>query len=430
MPPCREGNLPLSVTSPQADRDVHLVGPTHIDDAPRKLIVFTAIVLMAALFLQRFGLPAGAKSISIVGPIGIGAAVYGVANGYLSFSPIRLFLYLALSFCAVCGLLYHATTAPRFAAAPVAESLAQFLVLTSFATLSFAYRISEERFFALVTRCLVIVAGAGLLQFAAQFIGLKLFSFRGIVPSAILFEDGYNLSIPIGIGSLLKANGFFLLEPSIFSQFMALGLVIELLTARRSWFLGLFAAGLVVSGSGTGWLVLAGFLVSVVLSMGGRGMLLAVSTIIIGGVGIVVLSLLAPQLAAALSGRLNEITEPSTSGHLRFITPFWVLGDVLARQPLAALLGIGAGVSERLTLPYEYDVNTPIKIFVEYGFPALLAYLGTLCLGSKTLVQRALVLPGLVLLLFTGGYQQFPPVLFPVLLIISVAKLEPGKWRG
>ena len=120
-------------------------------------------------------------------------------------------------------------------------------------------------------------------------------------------------------------------------------------------------------------------------------------------------------------------TTPSTSGHLRFITPYWTLADTLGRDPVALLLGIGAGVSERLSLPYDYNVNTPVKVLLDYGLPALVAYLLLFVLGRKSPVQGALVLPGLVLFLFTGGYQQFPPVLFPVLLLLCVARLRPSS---
>jgi len=52
------------------------------------------------------------------------------------------------------------------------------------------------------------------------------------------------LRISVGVGDLLKANGFFLIEPSVFSQFMALALIIELLTTRRPRHMLLFIAAL------------------------------------------------------------------------------------------------------------------------------------------------------------------------------------------
>jgi hypothetical protein len=345
---------------------------------------------------------------------------------------LRLGCFIALCVFILIGQIHLVTGVSRFAAEPSLQSLAQFLVLTSFALLAFARPLPERRFFDLVSRCIGLIAIAGLLQFCAQFIGLPLFSFRGLVPDAALFEDGYNLAIPFGIGSLLKSNGFFLLEPSIFSQFMAMGLAVEILTARRWRFLSLFAAGLIVSGSGTGWLVIGAFVISVAFGMGLRGVAIAVAVIAIFGVLAAGMAVVSPEMLAAFADRVGEISQPSTSGHLRFITPFWVAGDVLARDPSVAWFGLGAGVSEKLTLPYEYDVNTPIKIILEFGFPAFLAYLGVLFLGTKSPIQRSLVLPGVVLLLFTGGYQQFPPVLFPILLIVSVARLEteaPGSVR-
>jgi hypothetical protein len=395
-------------------------------ESNRPLLGFCTLILLSSLLLQRIGLPAGAKSINIVGPIGMAAAGYALATGLLAFNRWRLACFLALSLWILIGQVHLSTSISRFAADASPQSLAQFLILTSFATIAFGRPIAEERFFNLVSKCLALIAIAGLLQFVAQFAGLQLFSFRGLVPNALLFEDGYNLIIPFGIGSLIKSNGFFLLEPSIFSQFMALGIAVETLTSRRPRLLALFVAGLVVSGSGTGWLVLIAFVLSVAFGMGLRGIGIAAAVIVGFGIVGLILSVAAPDVIGAFSDRLGEISTQSTSGHLRFITPYWVAGDVLARDPMVALFGLGAGVSERLTLPYEYDVNTPVKIVLEYGFPALIAYLGVLSMGAKTSVQRTLVFPSLVLLLLTGGYQQFPPVLFPILLIISIAKLEPS----
>ena len=137
-------------------------------------------------------------------------------------------------------------------------------------------------------------------------------------------------------------------------------------------------------------------------------------------------AIVAPDLVAAVGSRLDEITRPGTSGHLRFITPFWMLSDVMSANPYAFLIGIGSGVSERLVLPYEYDVNTPVKVMVDYGAPALLSYVLLFVLGQKTRMQAAIVLPALVLFFFTGGYQQFPPMIFIVLLLTAVARLRPA----
>ena len=388
-------------------------------------LLFTTVVAGSALFLQRFGVPAGEKAINVVGFIGLGAAAAGLLRKELAFDRVRFCAFLLLCTLAVLGLAYNQVFPNRFQVPPSQQSLLQFLLFSSFATLSFARPMPEAIFFRRVTNLFGIVAAAGIVQFLAQFVGLGLFAFRGLVPDQVLFEDGYNLQIPAGFGGLFKSNGFFLLEPSIFSQVMALALMIEVLTFVRPRFLLLFLAGLLLSMAGTGWLVIAAFVLTVTFGLGWRGVGMAVATLaVLAGIGFAV-ALFAPDAAAAFSGRLDEVFLPRTSGHLRFVTPFWLLSDVLQLQPDSLWAGLGGGVSERVPLSYEYNVNTPVKIVLEYGLPALLTYLVLLVGGKRTSRQRILVPPCLVLLMFTGGYQQFPPLLFLVLLIISVARLEP-----
>ena len=393
--------------------------------AERQALNFTTAILCACLFLQRFGVPLGGQSVSLVGPIGLALAFLGLLTGALAFSIWRLVAFLALTGIAVLGMVWQSSVPSSFDGGSQVQSTAQFLLLTSFAVFSFATPISERRFFARVNFWLAVIAVAGIAQFAAQFVGLGLFAFTGLLPDAILFEARYNLQIPIGFAGLFKANGFFLVEPSVFSQFMSIGLIIEILSGKRLKYLLLFSAGLMLSVSGTGWIVLASFVAAAALGMGLRGLAIAAGTLLAAAVMALAVVQFAPDLADAFGERLGEISRMGTSGHLSFITPFWLLDDVLARVPAAALVGIGGGISEKLTMPYDYNVNTPIKVALEYGFPALVAYLALFVLGAKSPVQAGLVVPVIVLFLFTGAYQQFPPVLFLLLLLISVARLRP-----
>lgn len=398
------------------------------DDAQVGAIWFTAGILFAALILQRFGLPLGGKAFSLVGPIGLGLAAWGVFNGTLAFDRGRLAAYCALAACAVLGLAWHALSPAGFGGSGAnLESLSQFLLLTGFACLTFAQPVDERRFFREVNRWFAVVAAAGVLQFVLQFVGLRVFSFTGIVPGVLLFEFGYNLVIPTGIGDTLKSNGFFLVEPSVFSQVMALALIIEVLAFRRVAFLCLFVAGLLTSFAGTGWIVLGSFVAAAGLGLGWRGLAIAAGMVLVVAVLFGVVSNFAPDVAGAFQQRMDEISRPGTSGHRRFITPFWLLDDTLSAAPSAALLGLGSGVSERLTLPYAYDVNTPIKIGLDYGFPALLTYVLLFVMGRKSPIQAAILVPAAVMFFITGSYQQFPPMLFLVLLLTSVARLRPSQ---
>ncbi len=391
-----------------------------------QVLYLSAAIMAMSMLLQRFGLPFGGQSISLVGPLGLLVFAAFLLRGTLALDRKRVILYLALVTCAVLGIAWRAAGLGWTGGEASSNSLLQFLVLTSVAMLTFAEPVDETRFFRAINQLFLLIALAGMLQFAAQFVGVRLFSFTGLLPDAALFEQGYHLEIPVGVGDLLKSNGFFLVEPSVFSQVMALALIIELLALRRPLYLAAFAAGLLLAFSGTGWIVIATFVITAPLGMGRRGLMLAavVVALLLALAGLA--AVLAPDVMAVFQARLDEISTPGTSGHLRFITPFWLLGDVFTASPSAALIGIGSGAAERLTMPYEYNVNTPIKIALEYGVPALVAYVLLFAMARRTALQSALALPAIVLFFFTGGYQQFPPMIFMVLLLISIARLAPA----
>ena len=422
--------LPM-IGLPGSVAPVGQMAPDHLarDDVGMledRAIRLTGVLMFTALFLQRFAIPIG-TGVDVVGPIGLAVAAYGLLRGTLALHRGRTMLFLLLAAATFLALAFHVSGTDGVQYATDTNSLSQFLLLTGFAVVSFSQPVDERRFFHTVNFFLMLIAVAGIAQFIAQFVGLKLFAFTGLLPASMLFESGYNLQILIGVGEILKSNGFFLLEPSVLSQMMVLGLIIEVLVSRRLAYLGLFTAGLLLSFSGTGWIVLAGFLVGVIISMGWRGLTLAGLAVAVLGVAGLAAILIVPDFAYALLGRAGEITQPGTSGFLRFITPFWVLNDMLTARPSVAWAGLGSGVTERLTMPYDYAVNTPVKISLDYGFPILLIYLSLFFVARRTKVQTALLLPLMVLFLFTGGYQQFPPILFIVLLLIAVAWLRPSQ---
>ena len=218
-----------------------------------------------------------------------------------------------------------------------------------------------------------------------------------------------------------------MVEASIYSQFMAMGLAIEFTYFRRIRYLAIFALGLVLSFSGTGWLIMGAFVVGAVARQGGRGLKIGLGALSAAGVGLGVLAVASPELFEQYVGRVGEFTTPGSSGHLRFVTPWWAMSDFMGETPWALLVGGGAGVSERLhtQFTYFYGVNTPMKIALEYGLPGLVAYLALFLAADRTPRQSTLLAPALMFFLFTGTYAQFPPILFPVLLITSVARLRP-----
>jgi hypothetical protein len=213
----------------------------------------------------------------------------------------------------------------------------------------------------------IVITFCGLIQIAGQFLagGLFLDPIR-LLPSSFLL-DGYNTTYPIAYGeALLKPNGMFLLEPSFFSQMIALGLLSELVFFRRKWRMILFVIGLGASFSGTGIIIL----------------LLAL--IFIGSArAILGFALLAAILIAAISAlgygdiylaRATETSDSRSSGNMRFVAPYQDMLDAWQEKTSSCLFGKGAGVSQRMSTAVDANFGPIAKVGVEYGIVGLVAF--------------------------------------------------------
>jgi hypothetical protein len=379
------------------------------------------------LLLQRFAIPFGENGVDVVGPLGLLIAVSALAHGTLTIHRQRLGIFaLLLAWFMINGAV-QAIYPGAFGDLISFKSLGQLVLVTSFCIFSFSQPVDEVSFFRGATSVLIAIAAAGIIQFIVQFAGLSLFSFSGLVPNALLLETGFNVVIPVGIGTLNKANGFFLLEPSIFSQAMAMGLIIEILTLRRLLFLSVFTIAILLAFSGTGLLVLAAFVISVAARLGIRGVVIGVvsATMVVIAGGLLVYLL--PEVAHVFTGRLHEFNSPGSSGYARFHSPFLALESAWNRDNLAWLTGMGAGAGKRISIAIDYDTNIPIKITLEYGLPGLLLYTAMIFQANRTRTQDALLFPSIVLLFFAGDYTEFAPTLFPMFLLLCVARLRPER---
>jgi len=393
--------------------------------------LFVSTMLFLCLFVQRFGTPlsGGTMIFNIVGPLGLLVALLATFAGILAFHPTRLIIFVTLLMLVMLGQVHAYLGIVADNGTVDLPSMAQWLGITSFAVFVCTQRIPEDAFFALVNRFLFVIAIAGIIQFFAQFVGISIFHFSGLLPARMLAESKWHMQIPMGIGDLYKSNGFFLVEPSVTSQLLAMGIIIEILFFQRMLYLLVFGFSLVLALSGTGELVLGTFVLTVAVRLRGKGVALAAACIAFAGLIAVVVMLTVPAVADIVVARLNEFNTIGSSGFLRFVSPFWLISDVLRDYPSASLLGIGAGMSERLTLPYYYSVDTPVKIAIEYGFPVLILYVSLFLSGQRTPRQSALVPPALVLLMLAGGYQQFGPMVYLIVLLIctvSLTEVAPG----
>ena len=397
--------------------------PGVIDARPQPT-GFVLTTLMACVLLQRFVIPLGPDmKVPVATPIVLGVAMLELAAGRLRLNAKRFLLFSALVATALLGLVLHnlASTAPEVSFA----SLANGLLVTAFATLTFETAMPERKFFRYFTACFGIVAVASVLQFVGQFFGVMAFEFSGVIPKEYLLEGDFTTFQPIAYGvDIFRSNGFFLAEPSLVGQFMAVAVMIEILCECRVAWLMLYIAAMIVAVSGTGMLVLAAFVAPMALWSGRRGLLMVLVMAGIAVVAFFVVALAMPDLVNIILVRSGEFSDQEASGNARFIGAFAIVVDAVRLWPWAIAIGTEPGIADHLDVPYLYLPNTATKYIIEYGILGFTLYLALILSAQRTSRQKALLIPMLVLLLLTGQYQQFSPIVFPVLLIITVARLR------
>jgi len=190
-------------------------------------------------------------------------------------------------------------------------------------------------------------------------------SLEKIVPSEFLVS-GYNYVQPIQYGSrLMKPNAIFLLEASFVSQYLALGLIVELIFFGRMWRMVFLTAGLLLTFAGTGLLLVILCAPFLVFRMSWRVMLVALVVLVFAG------------FAAAefgwytqVSHRLTEYQIANSSAHERFVSPATALLDFLQR-PDALYSGLGAG---QIDVGHGEAWWPLTKVTVEYGVLTTIAF--------------------------------------------------------
>ncbi|HKO51510.1 MAG TPA: hypothetical protein VJV79_27565 [Polyangiaceae bacterium] len=383
-----------------------------------------ASILISCIFLQRLGISFGSNKLPLPALIVVAVFLLLIARNEVLISASSLSRYLLLCTCAVFSTALALAFPPSSTEASI-PSVYYLLLLYAFVVLRPRAAIGILPTLRLFRSFVAIVAICGALQFALQFVGIRLFSFEGIVPEALLGEAGSNVVIPIWPGAAVyKANGFFMSEPSSFSQLLALGIVVEFIYFRSTLRMAMLAAALLLAFSGTGLLVL-GFAVLLV-SLGDRRLLSQLAKFGIVAVVVVVLfsAFASQEYLDAFTRRTTELSGERSSGHLRFVTPYKMLAELASDTRL--LVGFGPGTAERFR-DFRYGINALTKTLIEYGIVGLLAYVSLLMSVFYRRDMRLLSAVCLFLFVFGGGYLLNPPIVY---LLTALLTWGPGEAVG
>jgi hypothetical protein len=355
-------------------------------------------VMISVTVLQRFAIPGTGGVVGVGFALGICATGLGLGQRILQVDPARVAMYTV----AMSGLLL--TLFFKFAS----YSSTSFLMLAvMYMPFVAVLPVTEDEYRRILGIFQAIMAGltcCGLVQISVQFAAGPdwMFPLDQILPKSF-FIGGFNLQIPVTEGmAYLKSTGLVFLEPSHFSQFLALSIVVEIAYFRRLGRLALLAAAYVTSFSGTGLVILGVVAVPIVLRSRQYWLLLLVIVVAIA------LPLLQNvPLFALFFDRLNEFDNPLGSGSMRFFGPFWLTDDVLFRHPTEFLFGYGPGSIGKIKGQVDYEVSDSswLKLLVEYGLVGTFSFLPfyTYVLFARS-ADRLLSLACLAQFMLLGGF--------------------------
>lgn len=332
------------------------VGSAHDAKSVRRWLF---IILFSAVFLQRFGIPLGPDGTPFNLMVTLGAIGALFLTGRVDVEPIRCALVLLFAAYSLVGTMFNGDHASWLSAG---------FVLATYIPFAFVLRDSDAYF----TDCLrayqsmmVVCAACGIAQFFLQYVisSHLLYTFHGFLPPAMLI-DGFANLLPISYGSPLnRSNGFFMVEPSTFSQFVAISIIIELVFFQVKWRLILFGASLLFAYSGTGLVALV--LVPVILLHRRSFGTIAVLLLFAG------LAAMTSQLwhMDVIGKRATEFNSNESSAHARYFAPADLLAEYLLPFPQRLLFGAGPGSLRTYILLMPFETHDPAwaKLLFEYG---------------------------------------------------------------
>lgn len=363
------------------------------------------LVSIVVIFGQRFVIPLGGFAIPIIVFI-----VYLVLGAWLLLGKIRInWLRLAAYLVTVMFLTisYILSTLRGNI-----QSLPSFLyLLLLYLPVIAVYRdgAGQDRYFATFQGGMLAAAVLGITQFVLQYLGISLSALIfDHIPSQLI-DQQYNYLIRVSSASPYnKANGVFMLEPSFFSKWLAVAVLVVLLRRTNPRRLLAYLSAMLLSFSGTGMITLG---IGAALQL----VHLRMRWIII--FSLVTIPILALFMASGFWGfwweRLGEFGRTGTSADLRFIAPYQSMAKFIqSGDSLTFLFGAGAGTvdDEFIRLYSDRNLHPPLvlKLLYEYGFFATISFLALLLIcffHQKELLPLATSLFIMYAFLSTGLLQ-------------------------
>ncbi len=384
--------------------------------------IFIHIAFITCLCLQRFGFMIGDSALFLSLPVFALMIFWAYMTGFGELRPNIAGLYALFAAVALTSTLI-ALLVPDTRFGTSITSLGSILVSYILLTVGPGSRFDRSQVLPIFMVYVRVCAALGIAQYFAQFAGFQAFSFMKLFPALepVLVERLFNHAPIMGYGStIMRSNGFFLIEPSTFSQILALGFAIDFFIMRRLKWLPLYLVAYLFSNAGTGLLVL-GLGLTIYALVDWRKLGRLAGFFVLASVFLVAATFLFPDQIASIADRADEIGSSRSSGYIRYLAQF----DLIARYggEARALIGWGPGAMERAEGFLRGSGNPSLKLFIDYGLIGLMMFWTFLV---SAMWRRDIVLVPIMLLVqfqLGGGSLLFSPLL----VLISMLCIWSGR---
>ena len=210
-----------------------------------------------------------------------------------------------------------------------------------------------------------------------------------------------------------RPNGFFFLEPSFVSAFLATATVLEINYLRRLWCVVLMSVATFVSMGATGVTMLV--IAAPFLLFRESPRIMVAATILVA-IALIVVSML--NVPLPLISRTDELSTTKSSGGDRIVFSSTELLKWLL-DPFSNWVGAGAGSSP------PGQVWPLLKLLREFGPLAMISFLVLYIWGMVKNASLALKVALSVVFHFTGGYLLSPTMVELVIMFCFI--LSPNE---
>jgi hypothetical protein len=341
--------------------------------APPRARTLVLALLLVLLLGQRFGVPiSDAQQIPAALLLATGLLALGLLTGAFVLDRQRTLLYL------ISMTILTLLTVVSLARQQEPSVLSVFFVIALYALATVrASALEADEVRSLLdsyVRIMSVLAVIGIIHAGVQYLGIPYDDwFARVVPEPLIMQ-GYNTGDPIAWDSpIYRTNGVVFLEPSFFSYFLGIAVVVALYRGHSVWTVSLLMVAIVPTLAGNGLVVVAAGIVALAFGRHRRNLLV----LVVPAAAAVMLALATP-LADHFLNRVTEVSNPDSSSSMRLVQPYEMLWPAWLDDPVGLLLGNGAGSATDIVAASSVPgVLAPVlpKVFFEYGVIGAMAFL-------------------------------------------------------